>query len=56
MSKLLVVLLFLVFVGHFTAEVFVEDKRLQTLINNAAGIGLILFFIIAILGSIFIGI
>ena len=55
MSKLLLVGLLVLFSVHFISEVFVEDKRLQTLINNAAGIGLILWFLLAVVGLFLFG-
>lgn len=55
MSKLLLVGLLVVFVGHFTAEVFVEDKRLQRLLNNLSFVGLSIWFLVAIIGALLFG-
>ena len=55
MSKLLLVGLFVVFVGHFTAEVFVENKRLQKILNNLAFVGLVLWFLVAIISVLLFG-
>ena len=55
MSKVLLVGLFVVFVGHFVAEVFVENKRLQRFLNNLSFVGLILWFLVTIVGVILFG-
>ena len=55
MTNLLIVLLIALFVLHFTAEVFISNKRLQTLMNNAAGVGIILFFLLAVVGLFLFG-
>ena len=56
MKNLLIVLLFVVFALHFTAEVFVNKNKVQKQINNLAFTGLVLFFVVAILSTIFVGI
>ena len=55
MTNVLVVLLFVVFSTHFIAEVFVKGDKLQNLLNNLAGIGLTLWFLIAIVGTFIFG-
>ena len=55
MTKVLWVGLLMVFVGHFVAEVFVENKRLQRFLNNLAFVGLALWFLVAIVGVLLFG-
>ena len=55
MSKLLVILLFVVFSTHFIAEVFVENKNLQRVLNNFAFVVMGLFFLIGIVGVFIFG-
>ena len=56
MKNLLIILFVALFTLHFTAEVFITDKKLQKQINDGAFYGMALFFIISILTAIFIGI
>ena len=55
MSKLLLVGLLVLFGGHFTAEVFVENNKLKNLLNNLSFVGLILWFLVAIIGVLLFG-
>ena len=49
MSKIILVVLVALFSVRFTAEVFVEDKRLQKIFNSLTFVGLVLWFPISML-------
>ena len=56
MSKVLLVGLLVIFAGHFITEVFVENKKLQRLLNNLSFVGLSIWFLVAIVGVLLFGV